>query len=171
MKSVVQRVAKSSEHDLRDVYSSTSLSSRPIYSAQWTTKPEICQRCYRLRRSVQHLKLINSSNFLLSQLTNFRHQWVQSFAFSTSQRVAEIRNHNYESDIARKNLPSREEGRRSQTSKRFTHLMDHLQSNIFIAGQRLNDLTGYSGIEALKNDIEQQGQFQGNYSVFNAEVW
>ncbi|KAL9107481.1 MAG: hypothetical protein Q9187_008419, partial [Circinaria calcarea] len=34
--------------------------------------------------------------------------------------------------------------------------MDHLQSNIFIAGQRLNDLTGYSGIEALKKDIEEQ---------------
>ncbi|KAL9637174.1 MAG: hypothetical protein Q9164_002362 [Protoblastenia rupestris] len=34
--------------------------------------------------------------------------------------------------------------------------MDHMQSNIFIAGQRLNDLTGYSGIEALKKDIEQQ---------------
>ncbi len=36
--------------------------------------------------------------------------------------------------------------------------MDSLQSNIFIAGQRLNDLTGYSGIEALKKDIEQQGR-------------
>lgn len=36
--------------------------------------------------------------------------------------------------------------------------MDHLQSNIFIAGQRLNDLTGYSGIEALKKDIESQGR-------------
>ena len=36
--------------------------------------------------------------------------------------------------------------------------MDHLQSNIFIAGQRLNDLTGYSGIEALKQDIEGQGR-------------
>lgn len=34
--------------------------------------------------------------------------------------------------------------------------MDHLQSNIFIAGQRLNDLTGYSAIEALKNDIDKQ---------------
>ncbi|KAG7004915.1 hypothetical protein G7Y79_00022g051360 [Physcia stellaris] len=31
-----------------------------------------------------------------------------------------------------------------------------MQSNIFIAGQRLNDLTGYSGIEALKKDIENQ---------------
>jgi sensitive to high expression protein 9, mitochondrial len=31
--------------------------------------------------------------------------------------------------------------------------MDNLQSNIFLASQRLNDLTGYSGIEALKQRI------------------
>jgi sensitive to high expression protein 9 len=31
--------------------------------------------------------------------------------------------------------------------------MDQLQGNIFIASQRLNDLTGYSGIEALKSRI------------------
>lgn len=36
--------------------------------------------------------------------------------------------------------------------------MDNVQSNIFFAGQRLNDLTGYSGIEALKRDIEEQGR-------------
>ncbi len=35
--------------------------------------------------------------------------------------------------------------------------MDNLQSNIFIAGKRLNDLTGYSGIEAMKKEIEEQG--------------
>jgi len=35
--------------------------------------------------------------------------------------------------------------------------MDNLQSNIFIAGKRLNDLTGYSGIEVMKKEIEQQG--------------
>ena len=56
-----------------------------------------------------------------------------------------------------KELPSQQEGRRSHLSKRFSNLMDHAQSNIFIAGQRLNDLTGYSGIEALKKDIERQG--------------
>lgn len=60
----------------------------------------------------------------------------------------------------RTDLPSHEEGRRSHISKRFTSVMDHVQSNIFIAGQRLNDLTGYSGIEALKRDIELQGQYQ-----------
>ena len=57
----------------------------------------------------------------------------------------------------RDDLPSKEEGRRSHASKRFDHLMDNLQSNIFTAGQRLNDLTGYTGIEALKKEIEQQG--------------
>lgn len=31
--------------------------------------------------------------------------------------------------------------------------MDNLQGNIFLASQRLNDLTGYSGIEALKAQI------------------
>lgn len=33
--------------------------------------------------------------------------------------------------------------------------MDHLQGNIFIASQRINDLTGYSGIEALKSRITE----------------
>jgi sensitive to high expression protein 9, mitochondrial len=51
------------------------------------------------------------------------------------------------------NLPSAEEGRRLAITKRFSHLMDHLQGNIFIASQRINDLTGYSGIEALKTRI------------------
>jgi sensitive to high expression protein 9 len=54
-------------------------------------------------------------------------------------------------------LPSYLEGRRSQISKQFSTMMDNLQSNIFVAGQRLNDLTGYSGIEALKNEIQFQG--------------
>ena len=53
-------------------------------------------------------------------------------------------------------LPSRAESRRTEVSKRFSHLMDNFQSNIFVASQRLNDLTGYSGIEALKKEIEAQ---------------
>jgi sensitive to high expression protein 9 len=57
------------------------------------------------------------------------------------------------------NLPSDAERRRSQLSKKFTDLMDNIQGNVFIAGQKLNDLTGYSGIEKLKRDIERQGIF------------
>ncbi|KAL4865478.1 sensitive to high expression protein 9-like protein, mitochondrial [Aspergillus spectabilis] len=53
-------------------------------------------------------------------------------------------------------LPSYLENRRSQLSKQFTTMMDNLQSNVFVAGQRLNDLTGYSSIEALKRSIQEQ---------------
>ncbi|KAI9836404.1 MAG: hypothetical protein M1819_001434 [Sarea resinae] len=59
-------------------------------------------------------------------------------------------------NVSTSSLPSQEESRRSQIAKRFSYLMDELQANIFFAGQRLNDLTGYSGIEALKKDIERQ---------------
>jgi sensitive to high expression protein 9 len=55
-------------------------------------------------------------------------------------------------------LPSASEGRRSQLGKRFSHIMDNLQGNIFIASQRINDLTGYSGIEALKSRISKLEQ-------------
>ena len=56
-------------------------------------------------------------------------------------------------------LPSYLENRRSRFSKQFSTMMDNIQSNVFVAGQRLNDLTGYSSIEALKNDIHIQGTF------------
>lgn len=55
-------------------------------------------------------------------------------------------------------LPSYLESRRSKLSKQFTTMMDNIQSNVFVAGQRLNDLTGYSGIEALKREIHSQGK-------------
>lgn len=54
-------------------------------------------------------------------------------------------------------LPSYLESRRSKWSKQFDTVMDNLQSNVFVAGQRLNDLTGYSSIETLKKDIHFQG--------------
>lgn len=55
-------------------------------------------------------------------------------------------------------LPSYLESRRSQFAKKFSSMMDDLQSNIFVAGQHLNDLTGYSSIEALKKQIHEQGK-------------
>lgn len=39
---------------------------------------------------------------------------------------------------------------------RFGDFMDNFQSHLFTASRRLNDLTGYSTIEALKNDIAAQ---------------
>jgi sensitive to high expression protein 9 len=55
-------------------------------------------------------------------------------------------------------LPSYLESRRSKWIKQFSTVMDNVQSNVFVAGQRLNDLTGYSSIEALKNDIQFHGK-------------
>ena len=56
-----------------------------------------------------------------------------------------------------KNLPSQLESRRSEASKRFSKAMDDLQTAMFTAGQKLNQMTGYSDIERLKESIEQQG--------------
>lgn len=71
----------------------------------------------------------------------------------------------------RDSLPSEDEVQRSNLSKKFSHLMDNVQSNIFFAGQRLNDLTGYSGIEALKRDIEEQGQLYFIYFIYSKIIY
>ena len=158
MKSFPGRVADSSGNNLWNVFSSRSSSPRTIYSAQWKPKPWICGRCYHLNHVGQQSKSIKTINSLVLRPYKCQYSRLQEFSLSSSVRKAQSGDDNNTKTIARKDLPSEEEGRRSQISRRFTHLMDHLQSNIFIAGQRLNDLTGYSGIEALKRDIEQQGQ-------------
>lgn len=53
-------------------------------------------------------------------------------------------------------LPSQIDSLRSKASTRFSSFMDNLQSNVMIASHHLNDLTGYSGIERLKKEIEAQ---------------
>lgn len=158
MKSMVGQAAASPRNVLLKTFSSRPPFSRGTYKAQWTLEPWICQRCLLSNRRVLDLK--KKLDYVPSSRSQaFRETKLLKAGFSTSQRKAQSRDTDNASDKPRNDLPSQEEGRRSQTSKRFTHIMDHLQSNIFIAGQRLNDLTGYSGIEALKKDIEQQGQF------------
>lgn len=111
----------------------------------------ICRQCY------YHNQRTVSSKTGIERRPTFRWSSGQLSRFSTSSKKLEKRDPINETLKLRDDLPSQEEGRRSRLSKRLFHVMDHLQSNIFIAGQRLNDLTGYSGIEALKKDIEQQG--------------
>lgn len=55
-------------------------------------------------------------------------------------------------------LPSQIQQRRSEWRKKFETMMDNMQSNVFMAGQTLNDLTGYSAIERLKQEIAEQGR-------------
>lgn len=56
------------------------------------------------------------------------------------------------------NLPSVLESRRTELSKRFSHAMNDLQAAVFVAGKRLNDMTGYSAIEQMRKAIEAQGR-------------
>ena len=157
MKPILGSVADTSRNNLWSVFSSRSLSTRTIYSAQWKPKPWVCRRCYHLNQIVKQSKSIKPNNSLSLRPQKSQYNRFQHFSISGFVRKAESSDDKITKTVARKDLPSEEEGRRSQISRRFTHLMDHLQSNIFIAGQRLNDLTGYSGIEALKRDIEQRG--------------
>ncbi|KAF3908062.1 hypothetical protein ABW21_db0204020 [Orbilia brochopaga] len=64
-------------------------------------------------------------------------------------------------------LPSTKEGKRSSLAKSLSDRLDHMQAAIFMAGQKINDLTGYSGIEALKRDIDAQ---EANLSASKALV-
>ncbi|KAJ5804409.1 uncharacterized protein N7518_000712 [Penicillium psychrosexuale] len=83
---------------------------------------------------------------------------------STAQSKPQTKEHEKEKSVSQEEdasvgtrsggLPSYLESRRSKWSKQFSTVMDNLQSNVFVAGQRLNDLTGYSSIEALKKDIQ-----------------
>ena len=158
MKSIFGPVTDLAGNNSWNAFLSRSLSPRTIHIIHRRPKPWICRRCYHLNRNVQPSKSIKLINPLILRLPRSQYNRLQDCSFSTSVRKAESIDEKKTKTIARNDLPSAEEGRRSQISKRFTHLMDHLQSNIFIAGQRLNDLTGYSGIEALKKEIEQHGQ-------------
>lgn len=133
---------------------------------QLKTRPWICQQCYHHNQRTAALR--RGSELRLapnSKTQTSRQAGVLRASFSTSRWRLESREPSIGTSEFRNDLPSQEEGRRSHLSKRLSHIMDHLQSNIFIAGQRLNDLTGYSGIEALKKDIEQQGQLYPTFVV------
>ncbi|KAG5979070.1 hypothetical protein E4U55_005609 [Claviceps digitariae] len=49
-------------------------------------------------------------------------------------------------------LPSETDSRRSNLNQKFSHVMDNLQTRVLTASQTLNDITGYSAIEAIKNE-------------------
>ncbi|KAG5987263.1 hypothetical protein E4U43_005165 [Claviceps pusilla] len=49
-------------------------------------------------------------------------------------------------------LPSETDRRRSNLNQRFSHVMDNVQARVLTASQTLNDITGYSAIEAIKNE-------------------
>ncbi|KAG6036438.1 hypothetical protein E4U41_005720 [Claviceps citrina] len=51
-------------------------------------------------------------------------------------------------------LPSETDSRRSNLNQKFSHVMDNVQARVLTASQTLNDITGYSAIEAIKKENE-----------------
>jgi len=141
----------------------TSLSFR-WWKPSWrraphTAKPWICDQC----RYIRSPHLPKNDIPVSRSIRDHSHEIFKRINLKALQRSIDHRytSSDVKATVGRRNdLPSQAEGRRSHISKLFSNVMDHLQSNIFIAGQRLNDLTGYSGIEALKKDIEHQGPLQ-----------
>ncbi|KAI9729198.1 MAG: sensitivity to high expression protein she9 [Cirrosporium novae-zelandiae] len=135
---------------------STSVPRLKLNSQFSSVRPSICHRC-RIRASI---RFYSNSHSLQDQspsketdrdaLDSISGSALPSSPGSNNEHI----NNNSLSQKERNKLPSHTEGRRSQLSKRLTHLMDDLQTNIFFAGKKLNDLTGYSGIEALKHEID-----------------
>lgn len=146
---------------------SAMASPRPFVQSRASRAPLrwICHDCSSRLQATRTVKGVHdpSSSFLTRlnfhlQPSRWPSRWRRTYSTTQLRRQSGRPDHTARS--IREDLPSQKEGRRSNVVKRFSHVMDHLQSNIFIAGQRLNDLTGYSGIEALKKDIERQGQSQ-----------
>lgn len=73
--------------------------------------------------------------------------------------------HNYSSAANEGNnnksepLPSEKDSQRSEVSKWMYDKMDKFQATIFTAGRTLNDITGYSSIETLRNSIQEQENY------------
>jgi len=63
-------------------------------------------------------------------------------------------------------LPSTIESKRIEISKRISAAMNDLQGTLFVAGKRLNEVTGYAGIEQMKKAIEAQGTFLFAFSIW-----
>ena len=59
-------------------------------------------------------------------------------------------------DLKPEPLPSEKSFNPAVLRQRFVSFMDNFQSYVFTASRSLNDLTGYSGIESLKNEISTQ---------------
>ncbi|KAI8961696.1 Mdm33 family-domain-containing protein [Daldinia sp. FL1419] len=75
-------------------------------------------------------------------------------------------------------LPSAQNSRRSALNRSLSTFMDRAQTTLFAASQRINDLTGYSGIETLKSQISgleselaaAQARLHAARSAYKSEV-
>jgi sensitive to high expression protein 9 len=128
---------------------------RPIFDSS------IVLKAPRPSRQLSASSPIRASTCLQCQFRSQRRHYAddtkpKSFTTPPDTSLSNSNNGQHSPSSTEPELPSASDSRRSAASKRLSHLMDNMQSNIFHASQRLNDLTGYSGIEALKASIAAQ---------------
>ncbi|KAI9842588.1 MAG: sensitivity to high expression protein she9 [Sclerophora amabilis] len=133
-------------------------------------KPTVCWKC-QLRRSTHTGSIPSRSNQIRKpydyRFIRRRPLWpnlaLPSSHFSSSTPSSEP-DHRTSSNVTKndparpdpQDLPSHLESQRSHLTRRLSALLDTSQSNLFLASKRLNDLTGYTPIESLKNSITTQ---------------
>jgi sensitive to high expression protein 9 len=63
-------------------------------------------------------------------------------------------------------LPSHQERQRWDLSRRFSEAMDELLPKLAVVGHKVNTYTGtdYSGVEALRREIKEQGRYREHLS-------
>jgi hypothetical protein len=89
---------------------------------------------------------------------------------STPENPPEVPlNGSYVHPAPEEDLPSAREAQRWRLSKWFTKTMDDLMPKIAIASRTINSFTGtdYSGIEALRREIKEQGRLSSPTNRLN----
>ncbi len=134
--------------------------------------PYVCRRCQQQRpfqlQSIAFPKLSFSPRRHLKRSWSSSTQRWQSDA-TTSSRLADgdklgagtaSGGEAPVSKAAGDVLPSQRDRQRWHLSKRLSRAMDDAQTKLVIAGQKLNNYTGtdYSGIQALREEIREQGE-------------
>lgn len=93
-------------------------------------------------------------------------QSIQDVNTKLAQQEKELAAYDFDEDFTQKNggdntkiegLPSQRERRRKLWAKRFELYFDSLQETIFTATRALNDVTGYSAIQKLRESIDALG--------------
>ncbi|CDO93016.1 unnamed protein product [Kluyveromyces dobzhanskii CBS 2104] len=137
---------------------------RIFYSTEPNTKPalvDIWKQKLGLYWEKSQNKLNATNNKLRDYSVNFKTQVskAQKSIKDANERLAQMENDkndsklNYDAEGKIKDLPSESERHRKRWARKMELYLDSLQETIFTATRALNDVTGYSSIQNLRNTI------------------
>ncbi|ONH66491.1 Sensitive to high expression protein 9, mitochondrial [Cyberlindnera fabianii] len=78
----------------------------------------------------------------------------EDFTATTTDTKSDTRNNAHNNDKRIQGLPSERESRRRAWARKLEFYIDSLQETIFTATRALNDVTGYSAIQKLRQSID-----------------